>query len=268
MTVFQILCTGLVVLLAAPMFALGDPVPPDAGKAEAPPFTVTETEIRLPGITIERKTLEVRIDATVCLDAGILEFVVCKPNTFEHESIFTTEAKPELVHAALLLAGMKPTPLLPGMEALWWGKALRNEDSRVRIEVEWEEAGEKKRESLTSMLRSREGGEAVPGEEKAAKDGWVFAGSFMQAAQDGGERIYAGNISGILVGIWPDPSTVIQYGITSGNPYEGDHKGLEINEKCVPKVGTKVKLVFSRHFPREAKEPAEKGGRGESGVEQ
>jgi hypothetical protein len=265
MTVSKFLHTGLV-FLAAPIMALGDPVPPDAGKAEAPPFNVTETEIQLPGVTIERKTLEVRIDATVCLDAGILEFVVCKPNTFEHESIFTTEAKPELVHAALLLAGMKPTPLLPGMEQLWWGKALGNQDSRVKIEIEWEESGEKKRESLTSMLRSREGDEAKAGAE--AKDGWVFAGSFMLPGQDGGERVYAGNISGILVGIWPDPSTVIQYGITSGNPYEGERKGLEINEKRVPKLGTKVKLVFSRHFPREAKEPAEKGEPRESDVDQ
>ena len=138
----------------------------------------------------------------------------------------------------------------------------------MKIEVEWEEAGEKKRASLTSMLRSREGDEAAPKAGAVAKDGWVFAGSFMQPAQDGGERVYAGNISGILVGIWPDPSTVIQYGITSGNPYEGDHKGLEINEKRVPKLGTKVKLVFSRHFPKEAKEPAEKEKPRQSDVDQ
>jgi hypothetical protein len=261
MTMLKLVLNGFI-FMGASMVATG------AGEAEAPPFTVTETEIQLPGVTIERKTLEVRINATVCLDAGILEFVVCKPNTFEHESIFTTEAKPELVHAALLLGGLKPTPLLPGLTELWWDKALRNEDSRVKIEVEWEEGGGKKRESLISMLRNREGGGANPGGEKAAKDGWVFSGSFMHPGQDGGERVYAGNISGILVGIWPDPSTVIQYGITSGNPYEGEHNGLEINEKRVPKLGTKVKLVFSRHFPREAKEPAEKGEPRQSDVDQ
>jgi hypothetical protein len=261
MTMLKLVLNGFI-FMAASMVVSG------AGEAEAPPFTVTDTEIQLPGVTIERKTLEVRIDATVCLDAGILEFVVCKPNTFEHESIFTTEAKPELVHAALLLGGLKPTPLLPGMEELWWGKALGNEDSRVKIEVEWEEAGEKKRESLASMLRNREVEEAAAKAGAQAKDGWVFAGSFMQPARDGGERVYAGNISGILVGIWPDPSTVIQYGITSGNPYEGEHNGLEINEKRVPKLGTKVKLVFSRHFPREAKEPAEKGEPRQSDVDQ
>jgi hypothetical protein len=154
------------------------------------------------------------------------------------------------------------------MEALWWGKALRNRDSRVKIEVEWEEAGEKKRQSLTSMLRSREGEGADAKAGTEAKDGWVFAGSFMQAPRDGGERLYAGNISGILVGIWPDPSTVIQYGITSGNPYEGELKGLEINEKRVPKLGTKVKLVFSRHYQKETKEPMEKAEPRESGVAQ
>ena len=60
---------------------------------------------------------------------------------------------------------------------------------------------------------------------------------------------YAANSSGILVGIWPNPSTVIQYGLSSGDPHKGKHLGLEIHEERVPKVGTKVKLVFSLYTP-------------------
>lgn len=220
------------------------PVPKDK-------VTITDTEIKLPGVTVNRETLEVRIEATVCLDEGILEFVVCRPGTFEHEAIFTTEAKPELVHAALLLCGLKPTPQLAGLNELWWDKALKQEDSRVKIEVEWEEKGTIKRVNLTSMLRNR--GETEQGGDKAAevevKDAWVFAGSFLQADGESGERFYAANSSGILVGIWPDPSTVIQYGVANGNPYEGKGFGMEINVKNVPKVGTKVNLVFSRNTP-------------------
>lgn len=213
--------------------------------------TVTETEIKLPGVTVNRETLEARIAATVCLDQGLLEFVVCKPGTFEHESIFTTEAVPELLHAALLLAGLKPTPQVPGMEALWWDKALKQADSRLKIEVEWEEEGKMKRVNLTSMLRNR--GEMEGGAEKAAdgevQDAWVFAGSFLLTDKESGERSYAANSGGILVGIWPDPSSVIQYGIANGNPYEGKAFGMEINPETVPAVGTKVDLVFSRVIP-------------------
>lgn len=208
---------------------------------------ITETEIRLPGVTVDRETLEARIAATVCLDQGLLEFVVCKPGTFEHESIFTTEAVPELVHAALLLAGLEPTPQVAGREVLWWDKALKREDSRAKIEVEWEEEGKRKRVNLTSMLRQRSETEADEG--KAPEDAWVFAGSFLHTDKETGKRSYAANSAGILVGIWPDPTTVIQYGIANGNPYEGKSFGMEINPDKVPAVGTKVTLVFSRFTP-------------------
>ncbi|QTN32837.1 hypothetical protein HZ994_11020 [Akkermansiaceae bacterium] len=241
------------VLLASAVLAQGEAMPPTAGENEPPPFTVTEKEIQIPGVTIDRNTLEVRIAATVCLTSGILEYVVCKPGTFEHEAIFTTTAKPELVHAALLLAGLKPTQLIPGLTDLWWGKAMENKDSRVNIDVEWQDGAEKKRASLSSMLRDRQEGGGKP-----AKDAWVFAGSVMVPHPVTGARQYAGNASGILVGIWPDPSTVIQYGIPSENPYENSHNGLEIDEKHVPGLGTGVTLVFSRQFPEKAHAPVER----------
>lgn len=251
---------GLLALLGTAA-AVPDGVAPAGGEgAEPPPYTITETEIQLPGVTIDRRTREVRIDAEVCLTEGILEFVICKPGTFEHESIFTTQAKPELVHAALLLSGLKPTPQRRGLSEIWWEKALKQADSRVLIEVEWEEEGGKKRESLTTMLRNRELGEETAEGQKAAKkvvpEAWVFAGSFMQPTPKG-ERVYAGNLTGILVGIWPDPSTVIQFGLPSGNPYEGERLGLEVAGEQVPKLGTPVKLVFSKYEPEAGKDSSE-----------
>jgi len=253
----RMLILNALILWGAVMAAPGDPARPEAAEDAVPPVTLSETEIKLPGITINRTTREVRIEATACLESGILEYLVCRPNTFEHEAIFTTAAKPELVHAALLLAGLKPTPQLRGLTELWWDKALKQEDSRVKIEVEWKGEGGMKRVNLTSMLRSREGTEDDPGAKDPAKeegkaevqDAWVFAGSFMHVDEESGARIYAANLSGIMVGIWPDRSTVIQYGVASGNPYEGENLGMEINEERVPKKGTRVNLVFSRYAP-------------------
>ena len=257
MTSRALILNGILPWVAV-VVAAGQPVPPES---EVPDFTVTEAEIKLPGVTLDRKTLEVRIDAEVCLTSGILEYVVCRPGTFEHESIFTTEATPELVHAALLLAGLKPTPQKRGMAELWWERALKRPESRVEIEVEWEQEGVAQRERLTSMMKNREVADPRGGkpEEKKAdvQQAWVFAGSFMQEDQRAGRKVYAANISGIMVGIWPDPSTVIQYGVVSGNPYEGKDLGMEINEERVPPLGTKVKLVFSRLEP--AKEGAPLG---------
>ena len=253
----KLILMGLM-LWGAAVAALADPVRPDPAEPPKDSVTMTDTEIKLPGVTINRETREVRIEATACLETGILEYVVCRPNTFEHEAIFTTDAKPELVHAALLLTGLKPTPQLRGLTDLWWDKALKQKESRVKIEVEWEDQGIKKRVNLSSLLRSREGTQGEQGEKDPAKkkaevrDAWVFAGSFLQTNPKTGQRVYAGNLSGILVGIWPDPSTVIQYGIASGNPYDGKDLGMEINEELIPKLDTKVNLVFSRFEPLQA----------------
>jgi hypothetical protein len=216
---------------------------------------MTATEIKLPGVTIDRETREVRIEAVACLETGILEYVVCEPNSFEHEAIFTTAAKPELIHAALLLTGLRPTPQLRGLTDLWYEKAMRQAASRVRIEVEWTIDGTLKRVPLSSMLRNREdlqdpgGGEAVAKAKAPVQDAWVFAGSFLHPHPETGEKFYAANASGILVGIWPDPSSVIQYGLPNGNPYEGEDLGMEVNEDMIPKLDTKVQLIFSRWTP-------------------
>lgn len=252
-----LLMTGLALVCTA-VSAPGDAGPPDVGEARPlDAVTMTGTEIRLPGVTIDRETREVRIDAVACLDAGILEYVVCRPNTFEHEAIFTTDARPELVHAALLLAGLTPTPQLRGLTGIWYDKAMQQEASRVRIEVEWKEGAAVTRVPLSSMLRNRGGlqntpaGEAPAGGKALVRDAWVFAGSFLNTHPRSGRRFYAANASGILVGIWPDPSAVIQYGLPNGNPYEGMDLGMEINEGRIPKLHTKVQLIFSRLVPLE-----------------
>lgn len=243
--------------------AAGDEATPPAEDAEADPNVISLT-----GFTIDRKTLEVRMDATVCLEQGILEYVVCLPETFEHEAVFVTKARPELLHAALLLVGLTPQPMPAGLEELWWDRALKRTESRVSIDVEWEFGGQTERAPLASMLRNRTADEFDPydpyyGEQNAAaeqtqeevEDAWVFAGSFFFTDRKTGKKIYAANAGGVLVGIWPNPSAVIQYGKRSGNPYRGAGLGMEVNEEMVPKEGTKVKLVFFKHKPDKDRPP-------------
>jgi hypothetical protein len=238
--------TWLLAFLSLQRLAISDPAKPAEEKEPATPNEVSDKEVKMPGVTVNRETHEIRIEAAVCLQQGILEYVVCKPGTFEHEAIFTTTAKPELIHAALLLSGIKPTPLPRNSPVLWWGRALKQKASRVKIEVEWKEGKATKRINLIKMLQSREDIDEEDAPAKKVQDAWVFAGSFLHQNEKSKKPIYAANLSGIIVGIWPDPSTVIQYGIENGNPYEGKRLGIEINEKLVPKVGTKVDLVFSK----------------------
>jgi hypothetical protein len=222
--------------------------------------TVTATEIKFPGVTINRETHEVRMDASVCLDRGILEYVVCLTGTFDHESIFETKVKPEMLHTALLLTGFEPTPMIPGLEEAWYSEALEAEKSRVGIDVEWEIDGRVQRVNITSMIRNNTGNDngvvyyetPYPQDEpEEVSDAWVFSGSFV-GAQGDGRRVYGTDRSGIVIGIWRNSSAVIQYAKPTRNPYRGKNSGMAVNEDYVPNLGTPVKLVFYKYDPLES----------------
>lgn len=94
--------------------------PPAAPAASTPrPSPVAAEPPRLvelaPGLRVDRAARRVEIDGTVPVDAGgpeqpvvFLEWLVCTPDTKEHESLVVTSVRPSLVHAALLSLGLEP----------------------------------------------------------------------------------------------------------------------------------------------------------------
>ena len=50
--------------------------------------------LKTSGIGADIKKREVRLDATVCLSRGSLEYLVCLPGTFEHETVLSAKGKP------------------------------------------------------------------------------------------------------------------------------------------------------------------------------
>jgi len=65
-------------------------------------------KLELPGVKINVKEWAVDVEATIALQAGLLELIACTKDTKEHESIIMIEAKPSHIHTALLLLGAKP----------------------------------------------------------------------------------------------------------------------------------------------------------------
>jgi biopolymer transport protein ExbD len=62
----------------------------------------------LPGIVVDTKVREVRLEGEVCLQRGGLELLACSPGTREHESILVIKAKPSHIVFALALLGLSP----------------------------------------------------------------------------------------------------------------------------------------------------------------
>lgn len=80
--------------------------------------------VTLPGIIIDRQDKRIDIEASICLDKGMLELIACTKGTKEHESIVAVSARPAHIHAALLLIGAtKGNPamrkLIDGQEKRW-----------------------------------------------------------------------------------------------------------------------------------------------------
>ena len=187
------------------------------------------------GIEVDLKKREVRMDAEVCLAEGILEFLICLPDTYEHETVFVTKSKPSLLHIALVLIGLDPSRLaLAGLD--WLETGTKRDRSRVNIEVEFEERGEKARCKVSELLVSREH------EDGEVPDRWVFGGSAIVKLD--GKKVYAADHHGVIAGIIPG-SSVIQFAEKTGNPYRGEQEGLEANSETVPAKGTKVRIVFT-----------------------
>ncbi len=80
--------------------------------AAAGPLAAAEPEgtvfKKLPGIVVDTKGREVRLEGTVCRQDGALELLVCSEGTREHESVIVVKARPSHVTFALALLGLEP----------------------------------------------------------------------------------------------------------------------------------------------------------------
>lgn len=202
-----------------------------------------------PGLTIDVAAHEVRLEATVCLGRGILEYLLCRPGTFEHESLFTSICTPSHLHMALLVIGCDALPCM-GDDA-WAATVLEHPSAQLRIEVAYEVQGIPTRHPLSAFLVNRERTDGL------VSDRWVFGGSLF--VHQAGAEFYAADRTGAVIGLTPRGAAVIQYGQLLGNAYQGDDQGLAIAEQAeCPHLtpGTAVHLIITPASPPTAPEPA------------
>lgn len=197
--------------------------------------TPAEAVVQLgPGISVNTSKREAYLDATVCLRRGILEYVICRKHTFEHESIFATEAKPSLLHTALLLIAAEPYAYSPTDD--WPAQVREHPAALLDIEVEFTVEGTGQRRRLSQLARNRERQDGV------VSDRWAFAGSVFYERD--GKEYYAADSTGGVIGLTLKGASVVQYAEKTGVPYHGDDQGMECNEDAIPPAGTTVRLIF------------------------
>ena len=63
--------------------------------------------VKLPGLVVDFEKHCLDLEATVCLDKGLLELVACTKGSKEHETIVAVTARPMHIHTGLLLLGIE-----------------------------------------------------------------------------------------------------------------------------------------------------------------
>ncbi|MFI4859143.1 MAG: YdjY domain-containing protein [Phycisphaerales bacterium JB063] len=199
-------------------------------------------------ITIDREARTVDIEAKVCLREGeFLEQLACSPNTREHESILVLQAKPSMIHTALLLLGIEP-----GSPLQW----IEEEDSVRTIAPTGPAIG------VFIVTTDDEGNEVVTPANQWVKDQksdeimqgntWLFAGS--KFVEVNGQELYVADAYGTAISLvnFGDDLLARATEMTDNNESHGRVWGA--NTEVIPEVGTEVHIRLS--VPEPAPPPA------------
>lgn len=218
---FPGLLSVLLVLLAAPGSGVSaDPVAkaPGAAAKPAPPRIHPVTGARLyalqPGLEVDPSAGELYVAAKVCLDTGILEFLLVRGETKAYESALSTEAQPSQVMAGMLLLKWKPGDLLSIV-------ALRGQDTLA----------------LDAFLRARN---------RKASGGfsWRLTGS-NHAGMESAKGGFWADREGIHVALVDRPEAVVQLEGDRKNPYHNAGFGYAMGPGAGGK-GAPLTLIFRK----------------------
>ncbi|MHC4562119.1 MAG: YdjY domain-containing protein [Planctomycetota bacterium] len=227
-----------VALVAAPFVATswsaGPGGPGEKPADNAAPAAQPQAAVKLPHIELDMRARRITLEASVCLREGLLELLVCKVGSKEHESILHTPARPSDLHAAMLALG-----LAPGKGAQWVQfetdppRAIPPRGATATIALQWTDADGKTHEAPASQWIR-----LAPGIEAARPEKWVFVGSDVL-----GGGTYWADTTGEIVSLSNFASSVIDV------PFESSANNEELfylaDTEAIPPVGTTVKVVIT-----------------------
>ena len=218
--------------------------PPATPPAAAPP-------VKLPGISIDVAKRNVDVDASICLENGMLELIACTKDSKEHESLIVIAARASHIHAALLLLGAKNGT--PAMRRLLEGEDTRWVDippsgDLIDVFLVCPDADGKMIERpLGDFIRhvSEEDGE--PDAKKAAgkfPSSFLFAGSHIQKT-DKEPPLYLAESSGNIISVATFGDELLC--LPEIESQDNGSLAWEIDNTHVPKLGTKIILRLHPH---------------------
>ena len=220
-------------------WALAAGAPAESGKSDkAPGGATTKPKAKTAPISLDLKKRTISFDAEVCQREVMLEFMICRTGTKEHESILRSDAVPSHIHAGLLAMGLtrgKPARWSTGRDGV--SRFGPPQGPELGITLEWTaKDGQKHRASAGEWLKG------VGKKKLAGPKTWVFVGSDVLP-----DNTYAADINGGIVSVSNFSSSLIDV------PFESSSEGGQGNvqaeyaadPKAIPPIGTKVKVTIA-----------------------
>jgi len=221
--------------------------------------------VELPGLVVNFQKRCVDIEASICLEEGLLELIACTKGTKQHESIVAVTARPMHIHAALLLLGAtngNPAMSRPADEqkTRWVHLPPRGDPVDVYL-VFKDKSGRMVERPISDFVALSERGpdeKHKAGGNDAAEDTrfphtFLFAGSQLHDSGPG-PRKYLADLSGNVISISTFGDELLC--LPGIHAKADDALAWQIDATHLPKVGSKVTLRL-----RPQGKPASKTGK-------
>jgi hypothetical protein len=182
----------------------------------------------------------VGVNAKVCLREGLLEHLMCRAHTKEHEAVLSADADARDIHKALLVAGAKP-----GSPVRYEPTFRAPSGTPIRITLQYEQDGKWVTVPAQQMVRDVQ-------TRKALDQDWVFAGSVFVTntfekeqpplyAANGGDVICVANFEGAMLDLPINSSK------------DNTELSFEAFTEHIPPLGTKVVVYLEPRTEDKAK---------------
>lgn len=230
-------CLILLSSLISPIFIHAQEVEDKPSTGQEKMEKIDEDRYRIGDVTIDKKTREIRFPAVVNLKDGLLEYVIVHENGKVHEALFRTSVSPTNINLAFTLLRYKPSKELyriPKEPGVLTGDFFKEPEavrlsSRIRMDVEFEKDGEKKRFPVSDWIRHDTTGTAMP------PSYWIYGGSEFYDGK------FVPESTGDIAAIYLSNSSLINY---PGEDNFDDEVWSSFSAR-IPDLDTKVTLIFA-----------------------
>lgn len=126
----------LLILMAAGNLAVAQE---KSDKSTKPPVPLNKQET----VLLDAANKKVIVKTKVCLRDGVLEMLLCRKHTKEHESILTFDGRAYLIHTGLLAVGAEPGEPMLYLD----GKFTPPKGQKLKITLKWDDKEGKAQEA-------------------------------------------------------------------------------------------------------------------------